>query len=266
MPRAAEGYRMGTMKTIRKPGMLVYSQGFREFLFGSDLANRSVEFDEGAAAVRLRGWFPIKAARTIPFREIRRIRHTVVAPIEYYQESNSWRSRRSYTQRTEILLDLLGGEAERVYRFGWGLNEGRFRLLPASKHIARTQAMTEEIARVVGKPIRIDVEEAELSVDFETREIRFSGEFLTAERRGAAVPFDDVLTLQVVKRPGGYIAACVVRKTGEVIRTMHKYVSETDLDDTLGMIARIAGMAFALDESALPPKLLEPSYQPIRPE
>jgi hypothetical protein len=257
---------MDAMKTSRNPGMLVYSQSPREFIFGSNLASRSVEFDSGAAAVRLQGWFPFKTAKTIPFRAIRRVRHAVVAPIEYYQDSNSWYSRRSYTQRTEILLDLVNGEAERLYRFGWGLHEGAFRILPASRHVAMTQVMTEEIARIIGKPIRIDVEEAEISMDFETKEILFTGEYLTLEIRGSAVPFDQVRALLFIKRPDGYIASRIVKKTGEVIPTMHKYASQTDLDETLRLVAQAAGLPFELDETRLPSSCPEPSNRPIRPE
>jgi len=256
------------VKTVRKSGMLKYTIGPLEFLFGNSIAGRATAFEQDSATVTIRSWIPLATPKTIHFHAIRRVRHIVGAPIISYQDSNRWHTRRGSTQRLQILLDLLVDEQELIYQCGSDSDSSGlplFRWFPTSKQVADTQKIAEDISRFIGKPMRIDLEEAEFSLDMETRAILFSGEFLPPDLRGTITPFDDVRAIRAVRRPDGYIAACVVDKRRGDLPTMQKYESNTDLHETLGVAASSAGLPFELDQSRLPGECFGTHRQPIHP-
>ncbi len=236
------------VKTTRLAGKLVYEREFAEYFGTSLLQPRSAAFDLGSATVTLHRGILRRTTTTIPFDMIRRVRHGLVAPLSFSMDSSSLVAHRSVTERTEILLDLQPGAAELVYRFGWGVEEGAGRTFPAPHDVARTQGLADEIARTVGKPIRIDIEEAEFSIDMGSRTIELTGMLLPFAIRGTVIPFDRVRTILAIRSPGGYVASGVVTKSGERVPTMRKIETESWLHETLAVCAGAAGLPFEVSE------------------
>jgi len=237
------------VKTSRLRGKLVYETEFAEYLGSGPLQAGSVEFDQARSTVRLRRGILLRTTTAIPFDMIRRVRHSLVAPLSFSMESSSLVPFRSVTERTEIHLDIQNGAAELVYRFGWGVDDGPHRVFPAPHDIARTQEMAQEIAATVRRPVRIDIEEVEFSIDLESRTIEMTGTLLPPAIRGTVIPFERVRTILAIRSSDGYIAASVVTKGGDSFQTMQKIDTESYLHETLAACARVAGLPFEVRDN-----------------
>lgn len=249
------------MRIRRIPGKgILWEHGFVGYLFTPGIKARTVLFDQDRkVAVVSKGLFR-KTVREIPFRGIRRILHRIYAPIYFSSEVPGVRLESDWS---EISLLLSDASREILYQEYYMIdNKGR----PGRGAIRRILGMAGEIAEITDKPILIDWEEAEISLDLGSAKIFLAGDLIPPAMRGREIPFREVEAVQAVRADRGYYAVCIASRDGESFLTTQGYDTYTCLHDTTELVARTADLPFQKVESisgTIP--IVGKRYAPITP-
>lgn len=235
------------MRIVRTPKEKIrFEARLLDHVFGSSLRARSVVVDRSWQSVAISRGLLWRTSRTIPFSRIRRICHRMYAPIYVDHDVPP---RRMESEWSVISLDLVFDPDETLYSEWYRMgSQGR----SGRDAVARIQGMVDEIADLTGKPVLIDLEEAEFSVDTEAQAILLSGDMLPPTLKGRRIPFEEVEAVRAVRTPRGYFAVHIVRKDGEEILTTQGYDSTSHLHEIVAIIAARANLPYRLEEVRRP--------------
>ncbi len=232
------------MRVLRIPGKRIqWEHGFLGYLLSPGIRARTVLFDgDRKVAVVSKGVWR-KTVREIPFGRIRRILHRIYAPVYFSSEVPGVRLESDWS---EISLLLSDSHREILYQEYYTIdNHGS----PGRGAIRRILEMAGDVAEITGKPILIDWEEAEISLDLGTAKILLTGDLIPPPMRGKEIPFREVEVVQAVRGDQGYYAVCIVSRDGESFMTTQGYDTYTCLHDTTELVARRATLPFQKVES-----------------
>jgi len=236
-----------------------------DFFFGRIIpAVKEVYFDRTWGEVTVRPRLLSKTERTIPYRQILKIHHRVIAPIvRTGQDGGGFTYYRSVSAVSEVLLEFRDASTVTIYADIY--DQGGSSKIIREK-IRGVQKLVDEIARITEKPVVIDFQEVECTFDMAERKIIFSGIMLPKNLQGSFLRFEQVERIEVVETPRGYYSFSVFPRWGTGITTVEGYDTTNFLSDTVEMIAKRSDLFFLRVERK-PPSMEIPDIPnvPIRP-
>ncbi len=232
------------MRVLRSSGKAIrWEHGFVKCLFSPGIKAKTVLFDPVRKVVVVTKGFFRETVREVPFGRIRRVLHRIYAPVYLSSEVPPVRLESDWS---EISLLLADSSREVLYQENYMIdNDGN----PGRGAIRRILGMAGEAAEITGRPILIDWEEAEISLDMGSRKILLTGDLIPAAIRGREVPFREVEAVQAVRADRRYYAVCIVNRDGESLVTTQGYDTYTHIHETTELVARFANLPFQVVES-----------------
>ncbi len=247
---------------------LIFETTLLEHLIvGTPLQAGSVVFDRSSRSVRIRQGFLRKTLKEIPFEQIRRIRHWMLAAsyVVFGERFESTYTKMAFpgeSHGSELSLELYDQKKEILYLRGLRMRrEGR-----DGRDVLRfIQGLADKISAFTEIPCVIVADEIQGSFDNGSRRLTLHGEYLPPSLKGAGIPFGEIRALRSTKTVQGYHAVEICRKDGDVILTNEGFDSSSRLHETVEMIAKGAGIPFELQETvSMRPSPSRP-YKPISP-
>ena len=232
------------MRVLRIPGKRIqWEYGFMGYLLSHGQKARTVLFDKDRKVAVVSKGLLRKTVREIPFSRIRRILNRIYAPVYFSSEVPSVRLESDWSEITLLLSD---SHQEILYQEHYTIDKNGS---PGRGAIRRILGMAGDVAEMTGKPILIDWEEAEISLDLGSAKILLTGDLIPPPMRGKEIPFREVEAVQAVRADRGYYAVCIVSRDGESFMTTQGYDTYTRLHDTTELVARWANLPFQKVES-----------------
>lgn len=256
------------MRIRETPERLVLETTLPEFLLvGTPLQAHSVVFDRIARSVQIRQGFLRKTSREIPFAQVRRVRHWMVADsyAVFGDKLDGHYAKMAFPlepNALELSLELYDQGKEVLYRRGLRMKrEGR----DGRDVIPFVQKMADRISAFTGIPGVIVADEIQGSLDCGSKGLILHGECLPHGLKGTVIPFDEIRALRATKTAKGYHAVEICRKVGGDILANEGFDSTSRLHETVKMIAACAGIPFELQETVTSHPLHSRPYKPISP-
>jgi len=256
------------MRIQETPERLVFETTLPEFLLvGTPLQAGSVVFDRQSRSVRIRPGFLRKTLKEIPFAQIRRVRHRMVA--ESYavlgDKLDGAYAKMAFPLEpngSELSLELYDQRKEVIYRRGLRMKrEGR----DGRDVIPLIQRMADRISAFTEIPGVIVADELQGSFDSGSKSLILHGECLPHGLKDVDIPFEEIRALRSTKTAKGYHAVEICRKVGGDILANEGFDSTSRLHETVEMIAACAGIPFELRETVKTPPFPSRPYKPISP-
>ncbi len=249
------------MRVLRSPGKTIrWEHGFVEYLFSPGIKARTVLFDKDRRVAVVSKGLWRKMVREIPIGRVRRILCRIYAPVYFSAEVPGVRLESDWS---EISLLLSDSPPEILYQEHYTIDSSGS---PGRGAIRRILGMAGEVAELTGKPILIDWEEAEISLDLGSAKILLTGDLIPPRMRGREIPFREVEAVQALRADRGYYAVCIVSRDGESFLTTQGYDTHTCLHDTTELVARWANLPFQkVEGSSRTVPAVGRRYAPITP-
>lgn len=255
------------MRIQETPEKLVFETTLLEYLIvGTPLQAGSVVFDRRSGAVRICQGFLRKNLKEIPFAQIQRIRHRMVAACYFrgggLESGYIARATPLEPDASELSLELYDQKKEILYFRGLRMRrEGR-----DGRDVLRfIQGLADKIAAFTGIPGVIVADEIQGSFDCGSKRLILHKECLPEDLKGLVIPFDAIRALRSTKTGKGYYAVEICRKDGDAILTNEGFDSFSRLHETVEMVAKRTGIPFELRETVPPRPSPSRSYKPISP-
>ncbi len=244
---------------------LIFETTFLEHLIvGTPLQTGSVVFDRRSRSVQIRQGFLRKTLKEIPFEQIQRIRHWMVASCYFVggEVGPIVRSTPLEPNASELSLELYDRKKEILYRRGLRMKrEGQ-----DGRNVLRfIQGLADRISEFTGIPSVVRSDEVQGSFDIGSRRLTLHGECLPPSLKGTMISFEEILALRSIKTTGGYFAVEIQKKNGDVISTNNGFDTSSRLHETVEMIAKKAGIPFELQETVTTRPSPSRPYKPISP-
>ncbi len=259
------------MRIQETPERLAIETTLPEFrFFGTALQAASIVFDRQRRRVRIRRRFLGRTFQDIPFAQIRRVRHRMLAPgyLDFYMELGAYeRTRHKLAfpgESNHSVLSLALGDREEEVLYSRELRmlrEGR----DGRDVLSLVQGMADRISTFTGIPALIVAEEIQGSFDCGSKSLTLQGECLPDGLKGVVIPFGEIRALRSTKTPKGYHAAEICRKNGDVILVNEGFDSTSRQHETVELIARRAGVPFELQTVVTARHSFSRPYEPISP-